>query len=809
MSILLTKRLARSLWRTKLRLSAVVLMVAIGVFAGIAFGAYANSVTTLYDDIYEDDEQGVNLPDVWVENNAGNWNASTSELLCEEIRAQWPSETLELDRCEPRLRSNGQFFSQDGDIGMISAVWHGIDEGEVDKVWIPEHNCCAGRVAAAADEIVIDEHAVESLGLQIGDTVRISAGAGFALNYTIVGIGFHSNHLYFTIGDEILPAQPGTFVTGYMTAEGLEALGNFSAGESNLLLIDIMGTPDSQSPEESGLSELIEGISAIVSENDDSAMSVYDRTGVSSVEFLRGDVEGAEKSYPVVTGMLAVVAGITIFLSLQRLIQSQAKEIAVLRTLGLERKAIMPGYIIAPIFIGAFGCILGAIPGVLFGAPAMVEMYENIIGIPIMNPAIPTSLVVQIIIISMVIVFLSGLWPAWQASRLQPLEVLRGQHEVRVSSRSLQKLTSKLPATIGLTIRSSVRKPIRLAFTFFAVGLSMLLFGSMIIMQDSMGEIFLGGLEDRQSWDAQVFTMDNEGPIVEWADEHDAEHELMLIFPGSPENDNRQLTAYGLENVATEAGESMYLVTLKKGNLPTTNQDTPEVLIDEGLNHFLGWDIGETHSIVFGTKTVEVKITGFTQGEISRTVYFHRADLAGILGLEATVVMLQLPDGVETDDQLAENALGITIREDTLDAFESLMEQQQGIFIAIEGLGILIAVAVLFNTLVMNLAERDTELATLRVLGASNNRLGAMLFGEHLGIGLIGGVFGCIFSIVGTKVLMSSFVTWTAYFTVNASNSSIFSLIGIVVFISISLTPFGMWRIKKMNLVEKVKDLSQ
>ena len=33
MSMLLTKRLARSLWRTKLRLSAVVFMVAVGVFA--------------------------------------------------------------------------------------------------------------------------------------------------------------------------------------------------------------------------------------------------------------------------------------------------------------------------------------------------------------------------------------------------------------------------------------------------------------------------------------------------------------------------------------------------------------------------------------------------------------------------------------------------------------------------------------------------------------------------------------------------------------------------------------------------------
>ena len=168
-----------------------------------------------------------------------------------------------------------------------------------------------------------------------------------------------------------------------MTAEGLENLGNFSSGESNLLLIDIVGTPDSQSPEESGLNELKTSLSTIVSETDDSAMSVFDRTGMYSVEILRADAEGAQKTYPVVTGMLAVVAGITIFLSLQRLIQSQAKEIAVLRTLGVKRKSIMPGYIIAPLFIGASGCILGSISGVLFGAPAMVSMYEGIIGIPV------------------------------------------------------------------------------------------------------------------------------------------------------------------------------------------------------------------------------------------------------------------------------------------------------------------------------------------------------------------------------------------------------------------------------------------
>ena len=90
----------------------------------------------------------------------------------------------------------------------------------------------------------------------------------------------------------------------------------------------------------------------------------------------------------------------------------------------------------------------------------------------------------------------------------------------------------------------------------------------------------------------------------------------------------------------------------------------------------------------------------------------------------------------------------------------------------------------------MNLAERDRELATLRVLGASNNRLGVMLFGEHLGIRLIGGVLGCIFSVLGTvhDVFIRELVV---LFHRGALNDSIFMLIGIVVFISISLTPFG------------------
>jgi len=818
--MLLTKRLARSLWRTKLRLVAVVLMIAIGVFSGISFGSYADSAAGLYHDIYADDDEGVNLPDVWIENPSGTWDGATADSLCQAIVDQWPDPSLALDVCEPRLVMDGLMFHTDdaGEERLVVAVWHGIDEGEVDRVWFPDHDCCSGTMAVADDEIVLDEHAASGMGIELGDSISLGAGHGIA-DYTVVGIGYHSNHLYFAQEGVLLPAEAGTYATGYLSDAGLEGLANLTAGSANLLLLDIEGTPDYdlQSTDEvegEQLGVLIGDISGIVDDwfslvGKHESSLVYDRSGVQSVEFLRADAEGAQLSFPLITGMIAIVAGITIFLSLQRLIQSQAREIAVLRTLGIPSSSIMPGYIIAPIAIGLVGCVIGTVLGITLGAPAMVGMYEAIIGIPAIGYHVEASLVIQTCAIAMAIALLSGIRPAWQASKMQPLEVLSGQHEVRLSSRGIQRLTSRLPATVGLTIRSSIRKPIRLILTFVAVGLSMLLFGSMVLMMGSMEELFTGGIKD-QNWDAMVnVPFGGEDAIIGWAEDREAAHESMLVFPGKAEGDSRQFLAYGLDRISTES-DAMLVLDLKEGSLPAAGAETTQVLVDEGTMLFLDWEVGQIQTVMFGlSNSLDVEITGVTQGEIARTLYFHRADLSAAVGLEVTTVLIQLPEGVELDDEIGELSIGITQKQDMVESYETLMEQQEQIFGAILGLGVIIAIAVLFNTLLMNLAERDSELATLRVLGAPIRRIGTMMLGEHFAIGLIGGILACIFTIVATRHLISAMVQWSFYFSVQADPAAAATLIGVIVFISVALTPFGMWRVSRMDLVERVKDLSQ
>ena len=135
-----------------------------------------------------------------------------------------------------------------------------------------------------------------------------------------------------------------------------------------------------------------------------------------------------------------------------------------------------------------------------------------------------------------------------------------------------------------------------------------------------------------------------------------------------------------------------------------------------------------------------------------------------------------------------------------LDGIDSLLEQQTQVFQAIMYLGLLFTIAVMLNTMIMNVAERDFELATLRVLGASTKRLGSMLLFESLLIGTIGGIVG---------VLFASFSSWQFYVPIDIVPSVVFQLMSGVIIIAIAMTPIGIWRLRKMDLVEKVKDLSQ
>jgi len=815
MSALLNIRLARSLWRSKIRLFAVVLMVFVGVFAGITFGGYSHNLGGMYDTMQADDNKGANLADLWVDNRSTTWSPDQVNTFCDALELAWISSTVKtsLDSCEGRTITQGTMFhSNDNGQQIINSLWHGIPaDANADRVWLPSGNS-EGRIAVAANEIVFDAHVIDALNLSLGDIVTIGAGNATA-DFTLVGIGYHPLHVLMAPEGTVFPPESGQYVVGYLSDTGMAHLTGNVLGTSNTIVLDIEGTPSYDFPntqeyegeEIDAIKELIH-ISLNSTELD---ARVRDRGQNEPVEVMRQDLEGTKRTTIPFTMMIASIAAITIVLSLQRLVQSQAKEIAVLRTLGVKRSSLMIGYIASPIVIGGIGCALGALFGP-YGMNWMLDFYQTLVGVPIIIRTIPISVFLTVISSTMLIVFLSGAFPAWKASRLDPLLVLSGKNEMRVGSNLLRRLTSWMPTTLGLSIRSSVRKPVRLTMTFVAVGISLMLFGSIQMMSAGLQETFVGSLEDDQTWDAQVYIMpDAEGPVLDWADSNSAYYEMIIEMPlGSvtdSEDIDRIFTLVGLDLFKN----GMRSISVVEGEVPTANELLIQVMMDEGSMKFLGWNVGEKHTVSINGVQQDVEIVGTSNAELARTMYFLRGDLSEILGVNATSIYLQLPEGIEVDSALGEVSTGVVKRQNLLDGINSLLDQQTKIFQAMMYLGLLFTIVVMFNTMIMNVAERDLELATLRVLGASTRSLGLMLLFENLLIGIIGGIIGVLFAYGGAVGLAASFSSWQFIVPVTIIPSVAWQLMFGVILIAVAMTPFGVWRLRHMDLIEKVKDISQ
>ena len=815
MSTLLNKRLFRSLSRTKIRLLAVVLMIFIGVFSGITFGGYAHNLGGMYDSIQADDDNGANLADVWIDNRSTKWTDNQVRTFCNNLEMNWNSISLdiELDSCEGRTVAQGAMFHVDEDgERIINSLWHGIpQDANADRVWMPEGHS-EGRIAISPEEIVIDSHVTDALGLSIGDNISISAGNNTA-NFSLVGIGYHPLHVLMTPEGSLFPPEPGEYVVGYLSDAGMARLTGDEIGTSNIIMIDVEGTPSFDLPDTDKYEgEEIDEIKNLIDISLEAAEidgRVRDRGQNENVEFMRQDLKGAEETTLPFTIMIACIAAITISLSLQRLIQSQAKEIAVLRTLGVQRSSLMTGYLLAPMAIGGIGCVIGALAGP-WGMDWMLDFYQGIVGMPIVEREVPFSLYFLVIGLTMIVVFLSGAFPAWKASRLEPLQVLSGQNQMRIGSENLRKITSWMPTKIGLSIRSSVRKPIRLSMTFIAVGISLMLFGSVQMMSVGLQDTFVGGLENEQTWDAQVYIMpDSENPVVEWAENYSVSYEMIIETPlGSVSDSNdveRMFTLVGLDSFT----QGMRSVPIIDGKFPNADSAVPQVMMDEGSMIFLNWNVGDIRNVSINGVQINVEIVAVSNAELARTMYFLRSDLSDIIGINATSIYLQLPSGVTVDSNLGEASVGIVERQTMLDGINDLLEQQSKAFDSMLFLGLLFTLVVMFNTMIMNIAERDFELATLRVLGASTWSIGTMLLFESILIGFIGGIVGIIFAFGGAVALASAFSSWQIFLPVSVDPGVALQIMGIVLVIAISMVPFGIWRIKRMDLVEKVKDLSQ
>jgi lipoprotein-releasing system permease protein len=135
--------------------------------------------------------------------------------------------------------------------------------------------------------------------------------------------------------------------------------------------------------------------------------------------------------------LIVLVAALNIISGLTMLVKDKGHDIAILRTMGATRGAILRVFFITGASIGAVGTLAGFILGVVvcLNIESIREFISELTRTEIFSPELyflsqlPAEMdvreTVSVILLALGLSFLATLLPAWRAARLDPVEALR------------------------------------------------------------------------------------------------------------------------------------------------------------------------------------------------------------------------------------------------------------------------------------------------------------------------------------------------------------------------------------------------
>lgn len=139
----------------------------------------------------------------------------------------------------------------------------------------------------------------------------------------------------------------------------------------------------------------------------------------------------------IILTLIVLVAAFGIVSTLIMLVMEKTKDIAILKSLGVSSRRIMMIFVIKGLMLGGGGTLIGYIAGIgvaknLDGIASIVERLTGIEVFPrdiYYIERIPSQInpydIALILFSALIISFLATLYPAWQASKLDPAEALR------------------------------------------------------------------------------------------------------------------------------------------------------------------------------------------------------------------------------------------------------------------------------------------------------------------------------------------------------------------------------------------------
>lgn len=127
--------------------------------------------------------------------------------------------------------------------------------------------------------------------------------------------------------------------------------------------------------------------------------------------------------------LIVVVAAFNIVSTLVMVVADRTREIGILKAMGMTRRGILRVFVLQGAWIGVVGTVTGTVLGLVLswalGRYQLIPIPPEVYFVDHLPVSVQVSDVVQIVAASIAVAFAATIYPALQASRLEPVDAIR------------------------------------------------------------------------------------------------------------------------------------------------------------------------------------------------------------------------------------------------------------------------------------------------------------------------------------------------------------------------------------------------